>query len=59
MNRRGFTLVEIMIVSGVSVYRPSRTAAEMQAIDARIDDGNLNTGNFRHRTDGYIYIIEF
>ena len=33
--------------------------ALMQTIDQKIDDGNLATGNFRKRADGYyIYIIE-
>ncbi len=45
--------------AGVSVYLPGRSAAEMEKIDARIDDGDLNTGNFRRRNQGYIYIIEF
>jgi type IV pilus assembly protein PilA len=45
--------------AGVSVYRPSRTDEEMQDIDRRIDDGNLNTGLFRRRTDGFIYILEY
>ena len=45
-------------IAGVSVYRPDRTPSEMREIDARIDDGNLSTGQFRSRTAGYIYIIE-
>jgi prepilin-type N-terminal cleavage/methylation domain-containing protein len=45
--------------AGVSVYRPKRTDAQMAVIDAEIDDGNLATGFFRKRTNGFIYIIEF
>jgi len=45
--------------AGVSVYQPARSDAEMREIDARIDDGNLATGVFRQRSQGYIYIIEF
>lgn len=45
--------------AGVSVYKPGRTDEEMRDIDRRIDDGNLNTGLFRKRTDGYIYILEY
>jgi prepilin-type N-terminal cleavage/methylation domain-containing protein len=45
--------------AGVSVYRPGRTDEEMADIDRRIDDGNLNTGLFRKRADGFIYILEF
>ena len=44
--------------AGVSVYRPERTSVEMQGIDAKIDDGDLSTGIFRSREDGYIYILE-
>jgi prepilin-type N-terminal cleavage/methylation domain-containing protein len=44
--------------AGLSVYRPSWTASDMAAIDEKIDDGNLTTGAFRKRTDGYIYVIE-
>jgi prepilin-type N-terminal cleavage/methylation domain-containing protein len=47
------------VTAGVSVYQPDRTDAEMTDIDARIDDGNLQTGIFRKRLDGYIYIIQF
>ena len=46
------------VVAGISVYKPGRTAAQMREIDRRIDDGNLNSGSFRQRTDGYISIIE-
>ncbi len=44
--------------AGVSVYRPAATRARMAQIDSKIDDGNLSTGQFRQRTDGYIYIIQ-
>jgi hypothetical protein len=30
----------------------------MREIDQRIDDGDLSTGNFRARSQGYIYILE-
>lgn len=46
-------------LAGVSVYSPNRNTDEMREIDAHIDDGNLNTGNFRQRNQGFIYIIEF
>lgn len=45
--------------AGVSVYRPGRTDSEMADIDRRIDDGNLATGIFRKRADGFIMILEF
>ena len=44
--------------AGVSVYRPTASSAQMLEIDQMIDDGNLATGAFRSRTDGYIGIIE-
>lgn len=44
--------------AGVSVYQPSWSDADMADIDARIDDGNLSTGAFRKRSQGFIYIIE-
>ena len=44
--------------AGVSVYRPERNEEEMARIDTMLDDGNLGTGRFRRRPDGYIYILE-
>jgi prepilin-type N-terminal cleavage/methylation domain-containing protein len=45
--------------AGISVYQPTVDVAQMLEIDRLIDDGNLNTGNFRSRTSGYIYILQF
>jgi hypothetical protein len=42
----------------VSVYQPDRTTAEMADIDKIIDDGNLSTGVFRQRSNGYIFILQ-
>jgi prepilin-type N-terminal cleavage/methylation domain-containing protein len=44
--------------AGVSVYQPSLSDDEMEKIDVRIDDGNLYTGRFRKRHNGFISIIE-
>ena len=44
--------------AGVSVYMPPVTDAEMREIDALIDDGNLATGAFQKRANGFIYIME-
>jgi prepilin-type N-terminal cleavage/methylation domain-containing protein len=44
--------------AGVSVYRPNRSDAEMAAIDMKVDDGDLATGMFRKRSQGYIYVLE-
>lgn len=46
------------IVAGISVHLPDRTDAQMQVIDKSIDDGNLDTGSFRRRTNGYIFILQ-
>jgi prepilin-type N-terminal cleavage/methylation domain-containing protein len=45
--------------AGVSVYRPTVPIAQMREVDTAIDDGNLSTGSFRSRSQGYIGIIEF
>ena len=45
------------VTAGVSVFQPGRTAAEMAEIDALVDDGDLSTGRFRSRTDGYIFVM--
>jgi general secretion pathway protein G len=45
--------------AGVSVHKPSRTDDQMLAIDRKIDDGNLYTGHFRKRSNGFIYVVEF
>jgi general secretion pathway protein G len=44
--------------AGVSVYRPTASIGQMIKVDKLIDDGNLATGDFRSRSDGYIGIIE-
>ncbi len=44
--------------AGVSVHLPDRDAGAMLDIDRIIDDGNLLTGSFRQRANGYIWIIE-
>ena len=45
--------------AGLSVYTPTADVATMRIVDQRIDDGNLTTGLFRSRSQGYIYILEF
>lgn len=45
--------------AGISIYQPTVPVTQMQEIDKKIDDGNLNTGHFRARTSGYIYILQF
>ena len=44
--------------AGVSVYHPTVSSGQLLQLDKTIDDGNLATGDFRSRADGYIGIIE-
>jgi prepilin-type N-terminal cleavage/methylation domain-containing protein len=44
--------------AGVSVYQPTVLDKQMEEIDLLIDDGDLATGVFRKRSDGFIYILE-
>ena len=37
---------------------PTASVAQMTEIDRRIDDGDLSTGNFRARSQGYIWILQ-
>ena len=46
------------IHAGVSIHSPNLGDEQMQKIDTKIDDGNLNSGQFRKRPGGYIYILE-
>ncbi len=46
-------------VAGVSVYAPRADVAQMTEVDQIVDDGNLGTGCFRARANGYIYVLEF
>lgn len=45
--------------AGISVYQPTVDAAQMQEVDRLVDDGDLSTGSFRSRSDGYIYVVAF
>lgn len=44
--------------AGVSVYQPSADFVQLQRLDQLIDNGDLDTGNFRARAAGYIWVIE-
>ncbi|MCF7849373.1 MAG: type II secretion system GspH family protein [Kiritimatiellales bacterium] len=46
------------VLSGVSVKDPTLDEEAMTRIDTQFDDGNLQTGSFRQRADGYIYVLE-
>jgi prepilin-type N-terminal cleavage/methylation domain-containing protein len=47
------------VTAGLSVYQPTASEEQMREIDAQIDDGDLATGSFRARSNGYISIMEF
>ncbi len=44
--------------AGVSVYMPTWDDEQMLEVDRVMDDGNLSTGQFRKRSQGYIYVLE-
>ncbi len=46
--------------AGVSVFKPERDANDIaQRVDAILDDGDLTTGGFRSRADGFIQVVEY
>lgn len=44
--------------AGVAVGNPQASDGQLNEIDAKIDNGDLNSGLFRTRPGGYVYIIE-
>ena len=46
------------IHAAVSVKSPKWTPEQMAEIDQILDDGNLNSGQFRARSGGYMYVLE-
>jgi type IV pilus assembly protein PilA len=44
--------------AGVSVFMPTRTDADMVYVDRLVDDGDLNTGSFQKRAQGYILVLQ-
>jgi prepilin-type N-terminal cleavage/methylation domain-containing protein len=57
-GRWDWDYLQFGFTAGVSIYQPDWGAGEMAGIDQLLDDGNLATGEFQARSDGYIYIIE-
>lgn len=47
------------VTAAVSVLDPEQTDEQMAEIDARIDDGNINTGAFRKRSGGFMWIMQY
>jgi prepilin-type N-terminal cleavage/methylation domain-containing protein len=45
-------------VAGVSVFQPELTVEQMQKIDARVDDGDLDNGAFRQHAGSYMFTLE-
>lgn len=43
--------------AGVSVHTPTCSTDRLVEVDTLLDDGNLEVGSFRRRTDGYISVI--
>ena len=46
------------VYAGLSVVNPKRTTLQMADIDVRLDDGDIDSGRFRRRDGGYIYVFE-
>ncbi|HXG47163.1 MAG TPA: prepilin-type N-terminal cleavage/methylation domain-containing protein [Methylomirabilota bacterium] len=46
------------ITAAVSVYQPGVNPDQMSRIDTIIDNGDINTGDFRQRSGGYLSVIE-
>ena len=44
--------------AGIAVSGPTVPLAQIQSIDRIIDDGDLNTGQFRSRPGGFVFVIE-
>jgi prepilin-type N-terminal cleavage/methylation domain-containing protein len=44
--------------AGVSSYKPKASTEQLQHYDEMADDGDLETGGFHHRSDGYLTLIE-
>jgi prepilin-type N-terminal cleavage/methylation domain-containing protein len=44
--------------AGIGVYQPTAPETQFEIIDEMIDDGDLSTGYFRSRPDGYVFILD-
>lgn len=44
--------------AGISSYRPTAAQSQLLHYDELMDNGDLETGGFRKRTDGYITMME-
>ncbi len=45
------------ITAGISIFEPTENESTMAQIDKLIDDGDLDTGHFRRRDQGYIFVL--
>lgn len=45
------------VTAGVSVRSPQADEEQLKRLDRMIDDGNLDSGNFRRRSGGYMLVI--
>lgn len=57
-GRWDWDYLQFGVTAGISVHRPTASEELLTEVDRKIDDGDLDTGNFRRRTDGYIYILQ-
>lgn len=44
--------------AGIGVYQPTATEDQFILIDEMLDDGDLSTGYFRERPNGYVYVVQ-
>ncbi len=44
--------------AGVAVNQPRADIPQLTEIDSAIDDGDLSTGRFRIRPNGYVFVLE-
>jgi prepilin-type N-terminal cleavage/methylation domain-containing protein len=44
--------------AGVAIITPRADILQMTDVDSAVDDGNLGTGRFRIRPNGYVLVIE-
>jgi type IV pilus assembly protein PilA len=44
--------------AGIGVFNPTAPEEQFVLIDEMLDDGDLSTGYFRARPNGYVWILE-
>jgi type II secretory pathway pseudopilin PulG len=46
------------LTAAFGVHNPTEPQSIFEDIDRKIDDGNLSTGSFRSRSNGYVMVLE-